>query len=143
MDTNPSEQPEKKSNNTVLIIVGAVILLCCCLVVVVAAAYMVLAPAVKDVNEKIEEGIGYNGLADDLLKSDVTKAIADYEQSQTGCTDVTLFGGQVLVNPEQSGDGSWTETWQMMVCGESRVYSIVFTPSPAGGTDFSVTRIDQ
>jgi len=143
MDTNTNQQPEKKNNNKVLIIVGVAILLCCCLVIVVAAVYMTIAPAVKNVNEQIQEGIGYNGIADDLLKSDVTKAIADYEQSQTGCTDVTLFGGQVIISPEQSGDGSWTETWQMSVCGESHLYSVVFTPSPAGGTDFSVSRLDQ
>lgn len=142
METN---QPlEKKGNNKVLIIVGVIMLLCCCAVVVGAGVYIFLTdPAAQFGNGPILEGIAYSGIADAELKADVITAIADYEASQSGCADVSLLGGQILLSPDQTGDGSWTETWQLAVCQESHLYSVAFTPSPAGGTDFSVTRLDQ
>jgi hypothetical protein len=138
METN---QPlEKKGNNRILIIVGAILLLCCCVTAAGAAAYITLEPVIQSVNQQLA---GYAGIASEQLKSDVLKGIAEYEASQSGCSDVTLINGHLFLSPEQSGDGTWIETWQVMVCGESRLYSISFTPSPLGGTDFSVRPLDQ
>jgi hypothetical protein len=138
METN---QPvEKKGKNKALIIVGTIFVLCLCFTVTGVAAYMALRPAVQGVNE---QAFGYTGIASEQLKSDVLKGIAENEASLNGCSDVTLVNGHMFSGPEQSVDSSWTETWQVMVCGESRLYSISFTPSPLGGTDFSVTRLDQ
>lgn len=135
---------EKKGNSRILIIVSVIALLCCCLVVVGAGAYIFLTgPAAQSVTEQISGGIVYNGIADEELKADVINAIADYETSLNGCVDVSLVSGLMLLSPDQTQDGSWSETWQVGVCGESHLYSVAFTPSPAGGTDFSVTRLDQ
>lgn len=131
---------EKKGTNKILIIVGVLILLCACIVVISAAAFIVLKPALQSVNE---QAFGYTGIASEELKSDVLKAISDNETSLNGCSDITMINGHMFLRPEQTGDGSWTETWQVMVCDESRLYSISFVPSPLGGTDFTVTRIDQ
>ncbi len=141
IETN--QPPEKKSNNKVLIIIGVVVLLCCCAAIVGVIAYRTLASTVQSVNDQILEGLGYSGIADELLKSDVITAIAGYEESQTGCTDVSLIGGQVFLSPEQSGDGSWVETWQVSACGESHLYSVTFTPAPEGGTNFEVRPLEQ
>jgi hypothetical protein len=134
------EPVEKKKNNKVLIIVGVLALLCACAVVISAAAFIVLKPVFQSVNE---QAFGYTGIASEELKSDVLKAISDNETSLNGCSDVSLINGHMFLKPEQTEDGSWTETWQVMVCSESRLYSILFVPSPLGGTDFSASRIDQ
>lgn len=134
------EPVEKKRNNKVLIIVVVLAALCACAAVVSAAAYIVLKPVLQSVNE---QAFGYTGIASEELKSDVLKALSDNETSLNGCSDVSLINGHMFLRPEQTEDGSWTETWQVMVCGESRLYSILFVPSPLGGTDFSASRIDQ
>lgn len=134
------EPDEKKGNSRLLIIVGILAVLCACIVVVSAAAFIVLKPVLQSVNE---QAFGYTGIADEELKSDVLKALSDNEASLNGCSEVTLINGHMFLRPEQTEDGSWTETWQVMVCGESRLYSIFFLPSPLGGTDFSASRIDQ
>lgn len=122
METN---QPVmKKKNNKILIIVGAILLLCLCVTVTGAIAYITL-----------QRMNGYIGIASEGLKSDVIKIVAE----SNGCSDVTLINEHMFL---QSGDGSWIETWPVMVCGESCLYSISFTPSPLGGTDFSVKSLD-
>lgn len=134
METN--QTVEKKKNNKTLIIVGAILLLCLCVTVIGAVAYITL--------QKVsEQAFGYTGIASEQLRSDVLKGIAENETSQNSCSDITLVNGRMFLSPEQSGDGSWIEMWQVMVCGESRLYSISFIPSPLGGTDFSVNRLDQ
>ena len=85
----------------------------------------------------------YSGRADDVLKQDVLQVIANYELAQYDCSEVSLLLGSTTVSPEQSGDGSWTEMWQGMACNTSHLYSISFVPSPQGGTDFSVTPLEQ
>jgi hypothetical protein len=121
-------------------IIGGVVLVCCCLSII---ALVVAGPAVMGVFNSISQSGGlYSGIADEQLKSDVLNAIAGYESETGGCSDVKLFNGQLIASPDQSSDGSWVEMWQVSSCGESHLYSIVFTPSPGGGTDFSVTRAD-
>ena len=124
---------EKKKNNKALIIVGVILLLCCCITMIGVATYAILKPGAQTM---YEQAFSYTGNADDLLKSDVLKLIAE----SNGCSDVTLLNGRIFLTP---GDGSWTEMWQVNVCGESQLFSIGFTPSPLGGTDFSVNRADQ
>jgi hypothetical protein len=131
---------EKKGNKKILIIAGVLTALCACMVVISAAAFIILKPALQSVNE---QAFGYTGIADEELKSDVLKALTDHEASLNGCSEVTLINGHMFLRPEQTGDGSWTENWQVMVCSESHLYSILFVPSPLGGTDFSASRIDQ
>jgi hypothetical protein len=131
---------EKKGNSKVLIIAGVFALLCLCIVVASATTFLVIKPALQSV---YEQAFGYTGIADEQLKLDVLKGISDHEPSQNGCADVTMVNGHMFLRPEQTEDGSWSETWQVMVCGDSRLYLIFFTPSPLGGTDFSVSRIDE
>jgi hypothetical protein len=131
METIP--QVEKKKNNKVLLIAGVLLALCCCVTVIGAAVYTILKPGAQTI---YEQTFSYTGNADDQLKSDVLNLIAE----SNGCSDVTLINGQIFLNP---GDGSWTETWQVNVCGESQLLSISFSPSPLGGTDFSISRMDN
>ena len=131
----PAAQP--KSNRSWLI-VGGVVLVCCCLA---ALAAIVLGPTISGL---FGSGGGlYSGRADDVLKHDVLQVIANYELAQHDCSEVSLLLGSTTVSPEQSGDGSWTEMWQVMACNASHLYSISFVPSPQGGTDFSVTPLEQ
>ncbi len=127
--------------NYVPFIIAGVALLCCCLVVVAAVGYTLIVG--RTFNSVSENGGVYNGLADELLKTDALNAIKQYEASESGCKDVSLFLGSVITPPASSADGSWLEEWQVNACGESHLYSVAFTPSPGGGTDFSITRIDQ
>lgn len=131
---------EKKGNRKVLIIAGILALLCACIVVISAAAFIVLKPVLEGVNQ---QAFGYTGIASEELKSDVLKAISENETAQNGCSEVSLMNGHMFLPENQTEDGSWSETWQVIVCGESRLYSIYFVPSPLGGTDFSVNRLDQ
>lgn len=137
---NPVVPGPQKVNRT-WIIVAVVVVLCCCLTVVALAAGLIIMRSSGSPSPII--GGSYNGMADSLLKSDTLNTIAQYETSQSGCTDVSLFSGTVVLPPDPSADGSWQEAWQVDVCGESHLYSVSFTPSPAGGTDFSIERIDQ
>jgi hypothetical protein len=138
-----SQQPvEKKSGNKVLIVVGVIALVCICVTVIVVAALVIVGPAIQSVNEQVQQGLGYSGRADEVLRKDVMDAIANYE-SAAGCSEVSLSGGQIILSPDQTGDGSWKETWQVSACGASHLYAVTFTPSPQGGTDFAVTQLDQ
>jgi hypothetical protein len=127
--------------NRLWLILGGVLLACCC----VAAIGAVLAgPAImKIINSAAEGGSLYSGRADALLKQDTLNLIGTYESAQYDCTDVSLFIGQVLLAPEQTGDGSWSEMWQVNACGASHLYSVTFTPSADGGTDISVSPAEQ
>jgi hypothetical protein len=132
----PVEKP--KSNRTWLIVAG-VVLFCCC---ITAIAAILAWPTITSLLGSGTPGT-YSGRADAILKQDVLNAIANYEASQNGCSEVTLFMGQDAPGSGQTGDGSWTELWQILACGESHLYEITFTPSPQGGTDFSATPLDQ
>ena len=139
-DQTPVSPASQKVSRT-WIIAGVVIFLCCCLVVVTALATILIT---RRSQNSISTGSGiYNGLADDLLRQDILNAIAQYEAAQSGCEDVSIFSAAVIFAPDSSADGSWQEEWQVDVCGEIHPYSATFTPSPGGGTDFSITPLDQ
>ncbi|MCC7117683.1 MAG: hypothetical protein IT310_04090 [Anaerolineales bacterium] len=142
-----SEQTEQKKNgkNKVLIIVGVIVGLCCCLAVGGVAALNILAPAVNDTYQQIQDQIGYTGLADEQLKADTLKLIAEHENSQTGCTDVALLSGQTFLHPGmvEGNSSAWAENWQVMACDASHLYMVTFMPSPTGGTDISISRMDN
>ncbi len=128
------------ASNKLWWIIGGMIGVCCCLSIL---ALVFAGPAIMGIFSSVsQEGGLYSGIADEQLKSDVLNTITQYEGSTSGCSDVSLFLGQMLVSPEQTGDGSWSELWQVMACGESHLYSVSFAPSPGGGTDFSITRAD-
>ena len=133
---------EKKSGNKILIIVGVIALVCICVVFIAIAALVIVGPVVQSVNEQVQQGLIYSGRADELLRKDVMDAIANYE-SAADCLEVSLSGGQVVLSPDQTSDGSWKETWQVSACGTFHLYEITFTPSPQGGTDFAITPLDQ
>jgi len=133
----------KKPGNTVLIVIIAVAVLCVCAVFAGVAALSIFQPVIQNTYESIQPKQGYSGIASEELKNDVIQSIADYESTQTGCADVTLYGGEMMVSPSQTQDGSWQETWKIDACGESHLYAVTFTPSPQGGTDFSANRLDK
>ena len=140
-----TEQPVAVKKNNLPLIIGAVaIVLCCCVVVVGAAIYLfvTLSSVSNSVTVPLPNDTQYLGNADELLRSDTLKAIADHEYSQTGCSDVTLFSGVMNLAPDQTSDGSWSEVWEIDACGDYHKYDVVFTPTPDGGTDFSVTPSD-
>jgi hypothetical protein len=139
MDEQAAVSPAKPKSNKTWLIVGVVVLICCCLAV---GAAVLAWPTISGLLGAGATGL-YSGRADDVLKQDVLTIITNYEASQNGCTDVTLFVGAETLSPEQTGDGSWVEMWQVVACDASHVYSITFTPSPQGGTDFSVRPVDQ
>jgi hypothetical protein len=134
-ETHAPQQTAKRKTWIVLAAGGALALLCVCLV---AAAFLVL-PAVANIGQST---VSYEGNADEQLKTDTLQLIAQYEQAQGGCNDVTLFIGNMMTRPEQTEDGSWSEMWQVNACGESHLYSITFTPDGVGGTYISASRID-
>jgi hypothetical protein len=135
-DPNPVT---RKVNHTWMI-AGVLTILCCCLTIVVLTFGVIFFSTLDSISVN---GEVYSGLADDQLKNDTLNGIKQYEASQSGCKDVSLFLGSMITSPASSVDGSWLEEWQVNVCGESHLYSVAFTPSPGGGTDFSITRIDQ
>lgn len=146
LETPVPQQPTKSKTWIFLAVGGALALLCICLV---AAAFIVLPPlvyflgSIPDVANIGPSTVAYEGNADEQLKADTLQLIAQYEQAQNGCNDVTLFIGNMMLRPEQTGDGSWSEMWQVNACGESHMYNIAFTPDGAGGTYISVSPIDQ
>ena len=131
-----TEKKTAGSKKWILIALGGVILMCICLVVFGVMAI----PSILRMSDEVSS---YSGIASEQLKSDVLSAISDAERSQNGCTTVSLYSGQMMLRPEQSGDGSWVEIWQVNACGESHLYSVSFTPDGFGGTYFSVTRTDE
>ena len=131
-NATPVTKPRSKA---LWFIIGGVVLLCCCLVI----AAMIAWPTISGM---VGSGL-YSGLADDVLKQDVLNAIAKFESSQNGCADVSLITGTTTVRPEDTPDGSWTELWQVRACDASHLYSIEMVPSPQGGTDYTVTPLDQ
>lgn len=139
-DQNIGSSAPQKSNR-LWIIASVLIFLCCCLVVVAAFGYILFVG--RTFNSVSTNGGIYSGLADEQLKNDTLNTIQQYESSQSGCNDVSLFLGAVITAPASTGDGSWVEEWSVNVCGDSHLYSVSFTPVATGGTDFSIERIDQ
>ncbi len=138
MEEQASIPASKPKSNRTWLIVGAVLLVCCCLTVVAAVL------AWPTITSLLGSGAGlYSGRADAVLKQDVLTVIANYESSQNGCSEVTLLTGQDAPDSGQTSDGSWTELWQILACDASHLYQITFVPSPQGGTDFTVTPLDQ
>lgn len=130
-----STQPSSKSRKWLFIAAGgALIVLCACL-----TAAAIILPPLANIGQSTPS---YTGLADEQLKNDTLQLIAQYEQGQNGCGNVTLFAGTVMLHPAQTGDGSWVEMWQVNACGASRLYNITFTPDGNGGTYISASPID-
>jgi hypothetical protein len=129
---------EKPKSNRKWFLVGGIALVCLCLV---ATAIVVVPPIMETLNI-VNSGTIYSGIAEEQLKADVLNAIAGYESSQNGCEHVTLFTGKILVSPDQTGEGAWSEIWQVTACNASHLYSVSFTPAAGGGTDFFISRAD-
>jgi len=129
-----------QSNKMIWLVVGCAVLACCCLLVVAISAAGFLFMNIR--SSASTSALPYAGRADDLLKQNALDAIQGYESSKNGCRDVSLLAGQVLVAPD-SGSSPWKESWQVLACGASHLYTITFTPSPGGGTDFSIHSDDQ
>lgn len=131
-----STQSSSKSRKWLFVAAGsALIVLCVCL----AATAAIVLPSLANIGQST---VSYTGLADEQLKNDTLQLLAQYEQGQTGCGNVTLFAGNVMLHPAQTEDGSWVEMWQVNACGASRLYNITFTPDGIGGTYISASPID-
>lgn len=139
LETHSPQQPAKRKTWMMFVIGGALTLGVCLCIAVAAAAVKIILPAMT----ATDEYISYNGIANEQLKSDTLNLIAQYEQAQNGCKDVMLLAGNLMLRPEQTADGSWSEIWQVNACGKSHLYKIEFTPDGVGGTYFSVSLIDQ
>lgn len=136
-DMNTDQAVKEKEPNSgkkwILIIGAGLALICICLVIVGVIA-------VPSLLRMTESNISnYSGIASEQLKNDVLAAISESQ----GCSSVSLFSGQMMMAPEQSTDGSWIEIWQVLVCSESHMYSITFTPDGVGGTFFSAERMNE
>jgi hypothetical protein len=141
MDEQASTSAAKSKSNKTWLIVAGVVLICCC---ITSIAAIVAWPTITSLLGSGETNTAtYSGRADAVLKQDVLNVIANYESAQNGCNEVTLLMGQDAPGSGQSGDGSWSELWQILACDASHLYEITFVPSPQGGTDFSVSPIDQ
>lgn len=138
----PNQQLESKNNNRVWLIVVGLIMLCCCLIVIGVLALNIIAPAISNVNQQVQNQNTYTGIADEILRNGVIKALSQIESSQTGCTDLKLIDGSLLRSQEFAGD-SWVETWQILACDKLQFYIVTFTPNSDGGTNFEATRVDQ
>ncbi len=117
-----------KKNNWTIIVGVAIALLCCCVLV---AAVVLGGPLLNILTS-------YQGIADAELRTDTMHSIGQSE-SERGCDNISLVSAQLVSEPEPSEGGSWTELWQISACGETHAYTIVYTPSPAGGTDMHIT----
>lgn len=133
MDTSPSERKTSFTKKWLLPGGALVVFICICLVAVsiLAVPSLLNAGRLKTVN--------YSGIASEQLKNDVLNEIS----KATGCSAVSLVSGEIMLQPDQSTDGTWIEVWQVMACKDSQLYSISFTPDGVGGTYFSATRADQ
>ena len=136
----PQDAPAKKTNPLIIVAVIAGILLCCC-VIGAAAFFMLNSNPLGNLTGGASDS-SYSGRADELLRSDTMLAIAGYEASAYGCETPTLAAGQVMIPPAQSSD-AWVEVWTVDACGATHTYEVTFTPSPGGGTDYSVSPLDQ
>lgn len=141
MDIQSSTANDRPKSKKVWLILGGIVLVCSCVTILAA---VLAGPAILTAINSVSKGGGlYSGNADEQLKTDALRAIADYESSANGCADVSLFLGQIVTSSAQTGDGSWTEMWQVSACGASHLYSISFVPAAGGGTDFRIVPADQ
>jgi hypothetical protein len=135
-------QPQKKSQKPLIVAALIVAGLCGCVLLVLAVGtgfYFLNSSKTDDpVPPVYNDADGYTGNADELLRTDALNLIGIYEETKTGCADLSLVSGEMLVFPDPAGDGSWQETWQVDACGNLRVYTVSFTPT-SGGTDIAVT----
>lgn len=132
-----SETKPSTNKKWIFIGLGGLAFVCICLIIVGVFAVPAIMQFVSNGGET------YSGIADEKLQSDTLNLIMQYEQAQNGCNDVTLFLGNMMLRPEQTSDGSWSEIWQVNACSASHMYNITFTPDEVGGTYISVSPIDQ
>ncbi len=148
-----SQSQVNPSHKFILPIAGVLILSCCFLF---ALSGVFLYPTVKNkvsnlfaTPQPVPEveldpanaggaagGPAGGGLGDSQLKADVWNSILSSYASQKYCKDVTSVQIEVSRPPDSSG--AWQEAWTVMACGQTNVLLIDFTPSPEGGTDYSV-----
>lgn len=137
-------QPQKKSKTPLIVTALIVAGLCGCVLLMLAVGtgfYFLNSSKTDDsVMPIYNDADGYSGNADELLRADALNLIGIYEETQSGCADLSLVSGDMLVLPSQTDDGSWRETWQVNACGDLRVYTVSFTPT-SGGTDIAVTLV--
>jgi hypothetical protein len=129
----------KKSKLPIIIGVAVGILLCCCVLVVAVLAlnWNSLSNFIKGGGET------YSGRADEILRADALNLIGLYEEAKLGCADLSLVSGRMLLSPDQTGNGSWQEAWQVNACGNTHGYTVTFTPTPDSGTDISILPAGQ
>ena len=54
------------------------------------------------------------------------------------CKQSKVVNTEIAEQPNNPGKDPWTEKWTVDRCGKLVYYRVKFTPSPRGGTDFSV-----
>jgi hypothetical protein len=155
--SNVPEPPKKK--NTALIIAGvaAALLLCCCLLAL--GAFALLGPAVGSTFESIERDLSAEGISpesveegsyddfvpsggygDDILRFD-TWINVRLAAAFANCTipDNGAARTEIQVLQESDSAGVWVERWTVPCDdGAPKSFTITFTPTESGGTDFSI-----
>lgn len=76
-------------------------------------------------------------VADVRLQADVMQMIGMYESAAGGSAKPTLIAAEQL---DREG-ASYVERWTVDSDGKQVAYRVKLTPSPSGGVDFSVTRL--
>lgn len=148
-------QARSKSNRIILII-GALLLSCCCIFSVTG---VILYPTVRTAVAKAfsapapvplvelspttngatsSGGPASGGLGDSLLKSEVWNSIVNWFASNQNCSDMKSTRIDVSKSPDSNG--AWEEAWTVQACGQTSVLVIDFTPSPGGGTDYTISQ---
>lgn len=75
-----------------------------------------------------------NSVANPTLKSDIARMINLIENAQaSGCHHQFIEAKYV----GQEGN-VYFEEWKVLSCGKEIIYPVKLTPSPQGGTDFSI-----
>ena len=78
-------------------------------------------------------GAGY------ILQRDASQFVMILESAgDNTCKQSKIINTEITEHPKNPGKDPWTEKWTVDRCGKQVYYRVQFTPSPRGGTDFSV-----
>lgn len=76
-----------------------------------------------------------------ILQRDASQFVMILEAAgDNTCKQSKIVNTEITEQPNNPGKDPWTEKWTVDRCGKLVYYRIKFTPSPKGGTDFTVGR---
>lgn len=75
-----------------------------------------------------------------ILQRDASQFVMLLESAADNtCKHSKIVNTEIIDYPKNPGKDPWTERWTVDRCGNLVYYKVVFTPSPEGGTKFSVS----